>query len=36
MSGDAMHQPTRLLLLKIEHMVKMISTAKSTYPAILK
>jgi hypothetical protein len=55
MSGDAVHQPTWPLLLKIEHMVKlqvlgnnsktvnniknltkMISTARSTYPAILK
>ena len=56
-SGDAVHQPTWPLLLKIEHMVKlqvlgnnsktvnniknmngvkMISTARSTYPAILK
>jgi hypothetical protein len=56
-SGDAMHQPTWPLLLKIEHMVKlqvlgnnsktinniknltgikMINTARSTYPAILK
>ena len=56
-SGDAVHQPTWPLLLKIEDMVKlqvlgnnsktvnnlkiwhgikMISTAKSTYPAILK
>jgi hypothetical protein len=57
MSGDAVHQPTWPLLLKIEHMVKlqvlgnnsktvnnirnltvvkMISTARSNYPAILK
>ena len=56
-SGDAVHQPTLPLLLKIEHMVKlqvfgnnsktvsniknltwvkMISTSRSTYPAILK
>ena len=56
-SGDAVHQPTWPLLLKIEHMVKlqvlvitqkpliiskiwhgvkMISTSRSTYPAILK
>jgi hypothetical protein len=56
-SGDAMHQPTWPLLLKIEHVVKlqvlgnnsktvnniknliwikMISTARYTYPAILK
>ena len=50
-SGDALHQPTWPLLLKIEHMVKlqvfgnnskiwhgvkMISTSRSTYPAILK
>ena len=56
-SGDAVHQPTQPLLLKIEHMVKlqvlgnnsktvnniknliwlkMISTSRSTYPAILK
>jgi hypothetical protein len=56
-TGDAMHQPTWPLLLKIEHMVKlqvlgnnsktinniknltgikMINTARSTYPAILK
>jgi hypothetical protein len=53
-SGDAVHQPTWPLLLKIEHIVKlqvlgnnsktvnnikklrvkMISTARSTYPAI--
>jgi hypothetical protein len=56
-SGDAVHQPTWPLLLKIEHIVKlqvlgnnsktvnniknltgikMISTSRSTYPAILK
>jgi hypothetical protein len=56
-SGDAVHQPSWPLLLKIEHIiklqvlgnnsktvnniknlagVKMISTAGSTYPAILK
>jgi hypothetical protein len=56
-SGDAMHQPTWPLLLKIEHVVKlqivgnnsktvnniknltgkkMINTARSTDPAILK
>jgi hypothetical protein len=35
-SGDAVHQSTWLLLLKTEHMVKMISTARSNYPAILK
>ena len=56
-SGDAVHQPTWPLLIKIEHMVKlqvlgnnsktvnniknlkgvkMISTARSNYPAILK
>jgi hypothetical protein len=51
-SGDAVHQPTWPLLLKIEHMVKLqvfgnnsktvnniknlISTSRSTYPAILK
>jgi hypothetical protein len=50
MSGDAVHQSTWPLLLKIEHgnnskpvnnirnlsRVKMISTARSKYPAILK
>jgi hypothetical protein len=41
-SGDARHQPTWPLLLKIEHgkiagfWVKIISTARPTYPAILK